>query len=120
MNIDMIKPGRNRWYIERQLIHNRLALFHIIEGRDGNPSQLVTFTAKATPMDPATMVDSIEGPAWAWTPDEAQQIMDQLWLAGIRPQDGRGSGAQVEALQDHLGDLRTLLWKASGIPSPEK
>ena len=100
---------RNRWRIERQVMHNQLAIYHVVEGRNGCPDQFVTFEATAHEIEPHLM--NPHGPSWAWSEVEAQQIMDELWRTGIRPQDGRGSGAQVEAMQVHLHDLRRSFGK---------
>ena len=39
--------------------------------------------------------------------DEAQQLMDELYLAGIRPTQV-GTGGELEATKYHLEDMRTL------------
>ena len=44
-------------------------------------------------------------------PDEAQQFMDELWRAGIRPSEGAGSVGQLGAVKAHLEDMRTLVFK---------
>ena len=44
-------------------------------------------------------------------PDEAQQFMDELWRIGIRPTNGTGSTGQIEAMQRHLDDMRTLVFR---------
>lgn len=44
-------------------------------------------------------------------PDEAQQFMDELWRVGIRPTEGAGSVGQLSAVQAHLEDMRTLVFK---------
>lgn len=47
----------------------------------------------------------------ALRPEEAQQFMDELWRAGIRPTEGAGSVGQLSAVQAHLEDMRTLVFK---------
>lgn len=44
-------------------------------------------------------------------PEEAQHLMDDLWVAGVRPTNGQGGPAQVEAMREHLGDLRAIVAK---------
>lgn len=39
---------------------------------------------------------------------EAQQLIDELWRAGLRPSEGTGSAGALEATQKHLADLRTI------------
>lgn len=43
--------------------------------------------------------------------DEAQQIMNALWQAGIRPKDGAGSVAHAEAQKVHLDDMRSIAFR---------
>lgn len=50
-------------------------------------------------------------------PDEAaQQLMNGLWHAGFRPNDGAGTLANIESLKSHLDDLRTIAFHALKIP----
>lgn len=47
------------------------------------------------------------------TPEEAQQFMDELWRTGIRPTEGAGSVGQLAAIERHLEDMRTLVFKSN-------
>lgn len=38
---------------------------------------------------------------------EAQQLMDELWRCGLRPQASHGSAGQLKATERHLQDMRT-------------
>ena len=42
-------------------------------------------------------------------PDEAQDLMDVLYAAGIRPSQAAGSAGQLDAVKYHLEDMRTLV-----------
>lgn len=42
---------------------------------------------------------------------EAQELMDQLWQAGLRPSEGSGSAGSLAATERHLADMRTLVFK---------
>lgn len=44
-------------------------------------------------------------------PDTAQKLMDQLWQCGLRPTEGTGSAGAMAAVQKHLEDMRTLVFK---------
>ena len=46
----------------------------------------------------------------------AQQLMDELWRAGIRPTDGGSTMGQYSAMQRHLNDMRKLAGKALKTP----
>lgn len=44
---------------------------------------------------------------------EAQNLMDELWRAGLRPSEGSGSAGALAATQRHLEDMRALVFKES-------
>ncbi len=46
---------------------------------------------------------------------EAQILIDDLWLAGLRPSEGSGSAGSLKATQGHLADLKTILFHKLGI-----
>jgi hypothetical protein len=41
----------------------------------------------------------------------AQCLMDDLWMNGFRPSEGSGSAGSLKATQNHLEDMRTLVFK---------
>lgn len=45
----------------------------------------------------------------------AQQLMDDLWAAGLRPTEGSGSAGALAATQEHVADLRKVLFHQLGI-----
>lgn len=61
------------------------------------------------PMDPGTYPS--DAPALSITHEEAQQFMDELYRAGIRPRDGSGSVGQITAKDAHLADLRRIVFQ---------
>ncbi len=48
-------------------------------------------------------------------PGQAQQLMDELWRAGIRPTDGAGSVGQLAATERHLEDMRKLVFEGRKV-----
>ena len=46
---------------------------------------------------------------------EAQTLMDDLWEAGIRPTEAKGSAGAMKAVQNHLKDMRTIAFKKLNI-----
>jgi hypothetical protein len=46
---------------------------------------------------------------------EAQILMDDLWSAGVRPTEGTGSAGSLKATQNHLEDLKKILFHKLGI-----
>jgi hypothetical protein len=55
--------------------------------------------------------ETIIGPSLSLPFDSAQKLMNALWEAGLRPKDGAGSLAHVEATKAHLEDLRKLVFE---------
>lgn len=51
--------------------------------------------------------------------DQAQQLMDALWSAGVRPTEGTGSAGALAAVERHLEDMRALVFKTKQ-PSTQK
>lgn len=47
--------------------------------------------------------------------DAAQCLMDDLWNCGLRPTEGTGSAGALKAVENHLQDMRKLLFKKEGI-----
>jgi len=47
--------------------------------------------------------------------EQAQLLMDDLWICGIRPSEGTGSAGSLKATQDHLADLKKILFHKLGI-----
>lgn len=46
---------------------------------------------------------------------QAQILMDDLWACGLRPTEGKGSAGAMIAVQDHLADMRKIVFKKLGI-----
>lgn len=43
--------------------------------------------------------------------EAAQQLMDDLWICGLRPSEGAGSAGSLRATQDHLADMRKIAFQ---------
>lgn len=69
-------------------------------------------------------------PSFTMRVSEAQEFMDELWRAGLRPSEGTGSAGALAATQLHLEDMRAMTTKtldavlsfaskeASSLPKP--
>jgi hypothetical protein len=42
---------------------------------------------------------------------QAQDLMDKLWMAGLRPTEGKGSAGALAATERHLKDMRKLVFE---------
>lgn len=45
------------------------------------------------------------------TLEDAQELSNSLWEAGVRPAGAAGSAGAMAAVQEHLKDLRALVFK---------
>jgi len=45
----------------------------------------------------------------------AQMLMDDLWNCGMRPTEGTGSAGSLAATQEHLKDMRSIVFKQLGV-----
>lgn len=53
----------------------------------------------------------VPDPTFVLRAEEAQALMDSLWMCGLRPSEGSGSAGAMAATQKHLEDMRTLVFK---------
>ena len=61
-----------------------------------------------------------QAPTLTVKPSEAQQLMDELWRAGLRPTEGTGSAGSLAATERHLADMRALVFKKLPADQLEK
>lgn len=57
----------------------------------------------------------IIGPTCEISMDEAQTLMDDLWRCGLRPTEGAGSSGAMRATENHISDLRKIIFKTMEI-----
>ena len=55
--------------------------------------------------------NAITSPAIHLTQGEAQELANQLYAAGIHPEQAAGSAGQLGAVKYHLEDMRRLVFK---------
>ena len=94
-----------RFHVERRLYADRFALY-VAEFRDGIRSHMKHCTFERVENE---LMLSPEPPI-NLLPEEAQELMDELYLAGIRPSEEGGAG-QLQAIKYHLEDMRKLVFK---------
>ena len=49
------------------------------------------------------------------TSTQAQHLMDSLWDVGIRPNEGSGSAGSLKATENHLQDMRKIVFHEMGM-----
>lgn len=82
----------------------------IMEYKAGLDGKYQGFVARIS-LEPHEEGDEILEPTMRLAATEAQQLMDALWWAGIRPSNGNGNAGQLGATEKHLEDMRKLVFK---------
>ena len=59
-----------------------------------------------------TSPDLIAEPLFTLSHKAVQSLIDDLWRCGYRPSEGSGSAGQLRATQNHLNDMRKLVFSA--------
>jgi len=67
-----------------------------------------SFSAKKLELTQPTSMNEPLEPFIKIERDEAQVLMDDLWEAGIRPTEGKGSAGSIRATDDHLADMQKI------------
>jgi hypothetical protein len=60
-------------------------------------------------------VGLVVDPTFRLSRQQAQTLMDDLWVSGLRPTEGQGSAGSLSATQKHLDDMRKIVAKKLGI-----
>lgn len=100
--------GPTEWHVEYSLMEDGFNLWAL--RRDGDSRRHIT--AELTIHEAKARGELFDrGPTLRLDANEAQQLMNGLWHAGVRPRDGSGSLAHVEATKAHLEDMRRLVFE---------
>ena len=51
--------------------------------------------------------------------EAAQKLMDELWQCGLRPSEGTGSAGSLKATENHLDDMRKIVFNTLEIGSDD-
>ena len=100
--------GKLEAYLERGLDGQKLYIFVT----DGEHRSI----AKPLELEPVTDGIYIEPTLRLPYRDDAflQSLVDQAWDMGIRPRHAKDGKPEVEALKNHLEDMRSLVFKQKG------
>jgi hypothetical protein len=106
---------RIRFFAQRNFRRNGIELRAALEHADGRVSVALP-----------SVFQTFEDAGAEWTPplltleqDAAQSLMDELYSAGVRPTAGQGSAGQLDAVQRHLADMRTLAFARLRVELPK-
>jgi hypothetical protein len=87
--------------------------------REEGPDYMMTFTPREIKQEDQGR--SLNEDEILTVPDQlAQNLMDQLWLCGLRPTEGTGSAGSLAATQRHLGDMQKLSWQLLDMVDRQK
>lgn len=92
-----IRVGNHNWN------PNSLGIY--IQRRNGQEVEILTSKPSIERWEPGSYTEA----TLQLDLDRAQQLMDDLWTAGVRPTEGHGSSGQRAALESHLADMRSLV-----------
>lgn len=99
---------RRRLRAERRPWADAIELAYIEEG----PNSIASATNLVlTTREPGSLVE----PMLTVSYEMAQELMDDLWRAGLRPSEGTGSAGAMAATERHLEDLRAMLKKKGAL-----
>lgn len=63
-------------------------------------------------------IATLTPPMMQFIPDQAQNLMDELWTVGFRPTQGKQSEGQMGATTYHLNDMRALVAALAKVHLP--
>lgn len=72
---------------------------------------------------PCVFIETKEGesqaPSLSLSHGAAQELMNRLWSLGLRPRDGAGTLAHVDAMRAHIEDLRRVAFSRLEASGPD-
>jgi hypothetical protein len=108
--------GLRQWHVADDWLQ-RDGLTLLGRQRDYDGPKVIRFQLALEKVEEGTYISGYDTGLYL-TRDDAQQIINELWRCGMRPRDGSGALAHVEAQQAHMDDLRTILFNALKIKRP--
>lgn len=102
-----------RIFLERVNFGSAVNMHMAVEADNGtwDVAQPVVFTA-------SDIGAELHRPMLKLRPNQAQQLMDELWTVGFRPTQGQQSEGQMGATTRHLNDMRAMVAKLAKVELP--
>jgi hypothetical protein len=102
-----------RFFLERVDFGERINLHMALKDHDfyRSVAQPVIFEARKE-------ADGPTSPMLQLTPEQAQNLMDELWTVGFRPTQGQQSEGQMGATTNHLNDMRAIVSALAKVQLP--
>lgn len=86
--------------VEKNILYNDGYEIYIFDRENGTFANPITFEKHTPGMyhEPTAIINATA----------AQELMDSLWSAGVRPTEGSGSAGALAATQNHLKDMQKI------------
>jgi hypothetical protein len=98
-----------RTRLEKEPWGSHIALWFYVKDRDG-----LSISSNLT-MEKVSDGEIVTQPPIRLSMVVGQELIDQLWQAGLRPSEGSGSAGSLKATERHLEDMRRLVFKDSAL-----
>ncbi len=104
----MHPDGVQHFHLERNLLENNYSLYFALYFQDGKVSVPRSLEVETVELKEGDLVPYKE-PLIKLQKDSAQELLDELWRAGLRPSNVKSLDGQIEAMQHHIDDLRWIV-----------
>jgi hypothetical protein len=103
-----------KFFVERRMYARGVAI-HLVEDLPNGCCRI----AKPVEFEPVLEDGAaISDPFMLLRDEQAQQLMDELWMAGYRPAKGSQGEGEREAMKAHLCDMRAMVKKLAKVDLP--
>ncbi len=106
--VHMNPEGVQHFHLERNLQENNYSLYFALYFPDGKVSLPRSLEVETVEV-PILEHPPFKEPLIKLQKDSAQELLDELWRAGLRPSNVKSLDGQVEAMQHHIDDLRWII-----------
>lgn len=93
-----------RFHAGREFLRNTIAI-HLADERPNGQVMVAQPVVFSPPVDDSVMFTD---PMLRMPVASAQNLMDELWSAGLRPTEGAGSAGSLAATERHLADMKAI------------
>ena len=104
----MNPEGVQHFHLERNLQENNYSLYFALYFQDGKVSLPHSLTMETIDQGVGELTPFKE-PLIKLQQDSVQELLDELWRAGLRPSNVKSLDGQIEAMQHHIEDLRWII-----------
>ena len=107
-----------RWYADKNIASQQVRFYNVGQTPDGKLKHRAFTEVKETIAEQGDVMIDGEAVTLAVDYDEAQQIMQELWECGIRPNGIESSNEYVQSLKDHIKTLQNQVAHLQSLTTP--